>query len=157
VLAWSQPGATEVSPGEKLHACDDAWLMAGELNREWPFAQGARKLKSCDRRADVELKNSRKGSDLGGLGPLRLFPSGLSSYLTRRTGVTCGLSSASSAFTVLAQKSIASPRELTVASAPAASAMADRSVLPHRQTAIGTLMNLFRKRRTEYRTAAKLR
>jgi hypothetical protein len=36
VLAWSQPGATEVSRGEKLHACDDARLMASELNREWP-------------------------------------------------------------------------------------------------------------------------
>ena len=31
VLAWPQPGAMEVSRGEKLHACDDARLMASEL------------------------------------------------------------------------------------------------------------------------------
>jgi hypothetical protein len=34
--AWSQPGATEVTRGENLHACDDARLMARKLNREWP-------------------------------------------------------------------------------------------------------------------------
>ena len=36
VLAWSQPGVMAVSRGEKLHACEDARLMASELNREWP-------------------------------------------------------------------------------------------------------------------------
>jgi hypothetical protein len=36
VPAWSQPGATEVSRGDKLHAWEDARLMASELNREWP-------------------------------------------------------------------------------------------------------------------------
>ena len=62
-----------------------------------------------------------------------------------------------SALAVPTQKSIASSSELTVASARAASAIEARSVLPQRQTAVGMLTNFFRKRRTEYRTAARLR
>ena len=36
VLAWEEPGVTEVQRGEKLHVCGDVQLMADELNREWP-------------------------------------------------------------------------------------------------------------------------
>jgi hypothetical protein len=35
VLAWEE-GVTGVSRGTKLHACEDARLMADELNREYP-------------------------------------------------------------------------------------------------------------------------
>jgi hypothetical protein len=36
VLAWREPGRTGVRRGEKLHICEDARLMADELNREYP-------------------------------------------------------------------------------------------------------------------------
>jgi hypothetical protein len=36
VLSWQEPGLREVSRGERLHLCEDAQLMADELNREWP-------------------------------------------------------------------------------------------------------------------------
>ncbi|MBV8104270.1 MAG: hypothetical protein JO223_06540 [Hyphomicrobiales bacterium] len=36
VLAWQEPGVTGVSRGVKLHVCEDARLMADELNREYP-------------------------------------------------------------------------------------------------------------------------
>ena len=36
VLAWQELGVTGVSRGTKLHVCEDARLMADELNREYP-------------------------------------------------------------------------------------------------------------------------
>jgi len=36
VLAWQELGVTGVSRGAKLHVCEDARLMADELNREYP-------------------------------------------------------------------------------------------------------------------------
>ena len=36
VLAWQGLGVAGVSRGKKLHVCEDARLMADELNREYP-------------------------------------------------------------------------------------------------------------------------
>jgi hypothetical protein len=36
VLAWREPGATEINRGDRLHFCADVQLMASELNREYP-------------------------------------------------------------------------------------------------------------------------
>jgi hypothetical protein len=36
VLAWQELGVTGVSRGTTLHVCEDARLMADELNREYP-------------------------------------------------------------------------------------------------------------------------
>ena len=59
-------------------------------------------------------------------------------------------------FSALVQKATASLSELIVSSAWAASIVGPRSTLPHRQTAMGTPGKRFLRRRTEYRTTAKL-
>jgi hypothetical protein len=39
VLAWQEPGAILVSRGKKLHLCEDALLMAAELDRDYSELQ----------------------------------------------------------------------------------------------------------------------